>query len=107
MDRDLYIALVGALITALLSLLISSLMEKESDSGFLGQVKSVYVVSKKHILTSSVLAGLTIFLTLKLTPVVARSLNIKLDGASGKSSGSSDGLPSAFQQFHNLSKLIK
>ncbi len=75
MDTDIIIALVGGLISMLLSSIIPCLL-KENDKPFVKEVKQVYETNKQLILASSLIIVITIYLALKVSPSVMPIVNI-------------------------------
>lgn len=71
MDSHIFIALIGALLNALLSVTVPCLVRKtESDLPFLMQVKRVFDTNRQVVMTSSLIVGITIYLALKVAPEV-------------------------------------
>ena len=67
MDAHILIALLGALLNMLLSLVIPCLLKK-SDLPFLVELKRVYETNRQLLLASSVIIAVTIYLALKVYP---------------------------------------
>jgi hypothetical protein len=74
MSECLIIALVGALINMILSLVVPCII-KDSQVPILVNIKKVYTTHKQTILTSSVIVFITIYLALKLTPTLGFSMD--------------------------------
>jgi hypothetical protein len=74
MNRNLFIALVGALLNAMLTVLIPCFMGK-TDQEFLKNVKAVYRANKDLVLTSSLIIAITIYLALEYHTDVAVAIN--------------------------------
>jgi len=74
MSECLIIALVGALINMILSLLVPCII-KESQAPILVNIKKVYATHKQTIITSSVIVFITIYLALKITPMLGLNMD--------------------------------
>jgi len=74
MSECLIIALVGALINMILSLVVPCII-KDSQVPILVNIKKVYTTHKQTIITSSVIVFITIYLALKLTPTLGFSMD--------------------------------
>ena len=68
------IALVGALINMVLTLIIPCFL-KNTQQPILLNIKKVYAAHKQVIITSSVIVFITIYLALKITPELGFSFN--------------------------------
>jgi hypothetical protein len=66
MDTHIFIALVGALINAGLSVIVPCMIKK-TNQPFLTQVRKVYETNRELILTSSLIIAITIYLSLKVS----------------------------------------
>lgn len=71
-------AFVGALVNIILVLTVPILLEK-TDSPFLNEIKSLYKQKKDLIISSSIIMGITIFLTLEL---LSNNFNITINDSS-------------------------
>jgi hypothetical protein len=69
MSEYIMIAVVGAIINMILALLIPCLL-KDTQMPLLENIKKVYATHKQVIITSSIIVFITIYLALKVTPVL-------------------------------------
>lgn len=69
MDITIFIAILGGLINALLSVVVPTLL-KGSEQNFLKQIEDVFKTNRKLIITSSLIVAITIYLALQITPDV-------------------------------------
>jgi hypothetical protein len=99
MDLHIFIALIGALINVFLSSTVPCLISK-SKQPYLVEVKSVFVLNRQVILTSSLIVAVTIYLALKVSPEVQSGFT-ELTGLSFNSS-SSDEKPVDLRNLINL-----
>ena len=93
MDTHIFIALVGALINAGLSVTVPCLI-KTTKKPFLTQVKKVYESNREIIFTSSLIIAITIYLSLKVSGELRPSFT-DLSGINFESSTS----PSEFNRY--------
>lgn len=77
MSECILIAIVGAFINMLLTLLIPCLL-KNTKLPILTNIKSVYAAHKQSIITSSIIVFITIYLALKITPELNFSFDNKI-----------------------------
>jgi len=87
MDSNIVIALVGALINIILSVVIPCIFKK-SENDIVNDVKKVYAANRQLILSSSIIIGITIYLALEFTPQLKEVFDNLID--SSDSSESSD-----------------
>ena len=74
MSEYIMIAIVGAIINMILALLIPCLL-KDTQMPLLTNIKKVYATHKQVIIISSVIVFITIYLALKVTPVLGLSFD--------------------------------
>jgi hypothetical protein len=74
MSECVIIAIVGALINMILSLLIPCLF-KNTQQPILVSIKKVYAAHKQSIIISTIIVFITIYLALKLTPELGFSFD--------------------------------
>jgi phosphotransferase system glucose/maltose/N-acetylglucosamine-specific IIC component len=67
MEYELFVALVGALLNMVLSVIIPCLLKK-SDQSFLNDVKKVFQTNREVIFASSLIVAITIYLALSVSP---------------------------------------
>lgn len=110
MDAHIFIALVGGLVNAGLSVTVPCLV-KNTDQPFLNQVKQVFNTNRQVIITSSLIVALTIYLALQIAPEL-QSTFTDLTGLSIENSSTMSELPqpmivSTRQLPSDLKNLIK
>jgi hypothetical protein len=69
MDSHILIAFTGALINIALSVTVPCLLQN-SKQPFLKDIKDIFKLHRRVIITSSIIVGVTIYLALKFTPDV-------------------------------------
>jgi hypothetical protein len=67
METEFFIALVGALVNMVLSVIIPCLLRK-SDQSFLVDIKKVFQTNREVIFASSLIVAITIYLALTISP---------------------------------------
>lgn len=67
MEPEFFIALVGALVNMVLSVIIPCLLKK-SDQSFLVDIKKVFQTNREVIFASSLIVAITIYLALTISP---------------------------------------
>jgi len=67
MDSSIIIALVGALINIMLSVIVPCVF-KRSDNSMMNDMREVYKTNRQMIFSSSMIIGITIYLALEFTP---------------------------------------
>jgi phosphotransferase system glucose/maltose/N-acetylglucosamine-specific IIC component len=111
MDSHIFIALVGALVNAGLSVTVPCLV-KNSEQPFLKQIKQVFDTNRQVIITSSLIVAITIYLALQIAPEIQPTFS-ELTGLSLDSSSSTPRLPMVVstrqlpQDLKNLLKLVR
>ena len=74
MEYELFVALVGALLNMVLSVIIPCLLKK-SDQSFLNDVKKVFQTNREVIFASSLIVAITIYLALSVSPELSGMLS--------------------------------
>ena len=74
MEYELFVALVGALLNMVLSVIIPCLLKK-SDQSFLNDVKKVFQTNREVIFASSLIVAITIYLALSVSPELSDMLS--------------------------------
>lgn len=74
MDAHIFIAFIGALLNMGLSVTVPCLIKK-TEQPFLTQVKTIFETNRQIILTSSLIVAITIYLALKVAPVIQPSFS--------------------------------
>jgi len=100
MEYELFVALVGALLNMVLSVIIPCLLKK-SDQSFLNDIKKVFQTNREVIFASSLIVAITIYLALSVSPDLSGMLSDNEEDYSGHflrpagmfPNGSMDGLP--------------
>ena len=72
MDIHIFIAIIAVLLNLLLATVIPCLI-KDSDQPFINDMKKVFNTNKELILSSSIILGITVYLALKITPLLDSS----------------------------------
>lgn len=67
MEPEFFIALVGALVNMVLSVIVPCLLKK-SDQSFLVDIKKVFQTNREVIFASSLIVAITIYLALTISP---------------------------------------
>jgi hypothetical protein len=73
MSDHVFIAVVAALVNLILSVLVPCMLKKQ-DQPMLVQVKKMFDQHREMLITSSVLVGVIVFLSLKAAPTVRSEL---------------------------------
>ena len=113
MDSSIVIALVGALINIILSVIIPCLFKK-SENDTINDVKKVYAANRQLILSSSIIIGITIYLALEFTPQLKEVFDNIIDSSDSSesfdmnhfASGPWKFQTSSYPQLSNLLRLI-
>jgi hypothetical protein len=111
MDEHIFIAIIGALINMLLSVIVPTLL-RDTKTKYLEEAKQIFNTQRELILTSSIVVGITIYLALKLSPPVADLLDISLRSPSDNVFMRTTGSPVMYvnqfpQQLRNLVNLMR
>lgn len=80
MNSSIVIALVGALINIILSVVIPCVFKK-SENDMVNDVKKVYASNRQLILSSSIIIGITIYLALEFTPQLKEAFDSLIDSS--------------------------
>jgi len=72
MDSRIFVALIGGLVNAGLSVTVPCLLKK-SNQTFLKQIKQVFETNRQVIITSSLIVAITIYLALSIAPEIESS----------------------------------
>jgi len=81
MNYSIEIALVGALINIMLSVIIPCIIKK-SDNSMMNDMKQVYKTNRELIFSSSIIIGITIYLALEFTPQLKEVFDSLVDSDS-------------------------
>ena len=73
MHEHIFIAVIAALVNLLLSVLVPCML-KQSEQPLLLEVKKLFNQHRDMLLTSSVLTGVIVFLSLQAAPIVKEEL---------------------------------
>jgi hypothetical protein len=73
MDNNVFIAIVAALVNLLLSVLVPCAL-KNRDISYLADVKKMFNQNRELLVTSSVLVGVIVYLSLVAAPTVRAEL---------------------------------
>ena len=73
MDSSIIIALVGALINIMLSVIVPCVF-KRSDNSMMNDMREVYKTNRQMIFSSSMIIGITIYLALEFTPQLKEAI---------------------------------
>jgi phosphotransferase system glucose/maltose/N-acetylglucosamine-specific IIC component len=99
MSSNIFIALTGALINVLLSVIVPCLTKK-SDMPFLQDARKVFETNRQIILTSSLIIAITIYLALEVAPELDSTLS-ELSDIGGESN---DNMPTGLRNLFLLSR---
>jgi phosphotransferase system glucose/maltose/N-acetylglucosamine-specific IIC component len=73
MDSSIIIALVGALINIMLSVIVPCVF-KRTDNSMMNDMREVYKTNRQMIFSSSMIIGITIYLALEFTPQLKEAI---------------------------------
>lgn len=77
MHEHIFIAIIASLVNLLLSVLVPCML-KQSEQPLLSQVKKLFNQHRDMLLTSSVLTGVIVLLSLQAAPIVREELPTSL-----------------------------
>lgn len=77
MHEQIFIAIIASLVNLLLSVLVPCML-KQSEQPLLSQVKKLFNQHRDMLLTSSVLTGVIVLLSLQAAPIVREELPTSL-----------------------------
>jgi len=73
MDEHIFIAIIAALVNLLLSVLVPCALKK-SDIPLLANIKKMFNQHREMLITSSLLVGVIVYLSLKAAPTVMHEM---------------------------------
>jgi len=77
MDDNIFIAIVAALVNLLLSVLVPCAL-KNQDASYLASVKKMFNQHREMLVTSSILVGVIVYLSLIAMPTVRSEISAPL-----------------------------